>query len=238
MKKVILALVAILMLSTIVAAGDFKIQYPFGTNVFLVSKDGDTNATNLNVLTKLDASLATVSFATDALSESYINFDTSCGAGNHLYISGDNLACEPNDGGMVISDYPFMLGNDTAWNDTWVGRDDWTTIDDYPNACPAGEVVTALGDTLTCVADNPGNTTEEIQDAAGLLAGTSLTYDDGGNAINVDDDFVKNVGDDITGSLNFGADANVTLNEASRITGGGDSWIQMDGTGNVVILLS
>jgi hypothetical protein len=34
----------------------------------------------------------------DEISESKINFDTACAAGNHLYVSGDNLACEADTG--------------------------------------------------------------------------------------------------------------------------------------------
>lgn len=362
----VLVALAILALSTIVAAGDFKIQYPFGTDLFLVSKDGDTNATNLNVLTKLDASLATtVDFAADALSESYIDFDTVCGTGNHLYISGNDLACEADDdgiaaltlsadtgtpesigdtdtitiaggttgidtsvaatdtvtidldwtevaadaiveakldfdttcgtgnhlyisgndlaceadqigGGMEIGDYEFMLWNQTEVNATYIEETEIDTLAELNTKVTDATLVDTgtLTDGKWCVYDSAGteidcnvdpavgNTTEEMQDAIGSgISGANdgLEYNDAGNTFNFDcsdvtdsetdlgcsgedvlinDNFVYNNGDDITGNLNFGAAANVTLNDASRITGGSDSWMQIDSSGNVVILLS
>lgn len=33
---------------------------------------------------------------------------------------------------------------------SFVSRSDWTTIDNYPSACSAGDYVSAIGDTLTC----------------------------------------------------------------------------------------
>jgi hypothetical protein len=40
---------------------------------------------------------------------------------------------------------------------TFVARNDWTTIDNYPNGCSAGQYISALGDTSTC--GTPTNTT-------------------------------------------------------------------------------
>ena len=124
MNKKIAIIIALFIVSVFsVVAGNFQVDYPLGTTHFLVSTDGDTNATNLNVLTKLDAALASnVYFATDAISESYLDFDTSCGAGNHLYISGNDLACEANPGGMGVGDYEFMLWNATEVNTTYLRK--------------------------------------------------------------------------------------------------------------------
>ena len=41
----------------------------------------------------------------------------------------------------------------TTAESTYVKRNDWTTIDDYPTGCSAGNYVQAIGDTLTCAAD-------------------------------------------------------------------------------------
>lgn len=91
-------------------------------------------------------------------------------------------------------------GNTTAqiWsvvdNSTFVYRNNWSTIDDYPAGCNAGEAVTSLSDALMCQSFQTGselyNTTEEMQDAAGAMAasgdGTNMTYNDGGNTLYVD----------------------------------------------------
>ncbi len=44
--------------------------------------------------------------------------------------------------------------NKTESNTNFVSRNSWTDIDNYPTACANGEYVRAIGDTLTCVADN------------------------------------------------------------------------------------
>jgi len=52
---------------------------------------------------------------------------------------------------------------------TYVWASDWTTIDDYPSACGAGEYMTAIGDTLTCSVPSGGGVSS--------LTSSTSTYD-------------------------------------------------------------
>jgi len=74
---------------------------------------------------------------------------------------------------------------------------------------------------ISVVDTNTWNTTEEMQDACGTMAGTSLTYTDASNDLSVDDDFIKNSGGD-TASGNYVFDDNVTV-DYQLFEGGGDA---------------
>ena len=74
----------------------FKIENSTGT-VFTVDKVGHLNATG-NIQAGWDLYVeGTIHAGADKLAESIIDFDTSCGTGNHLYVNGNNLACEADD---------------------------------------------------------------------------------------------------------------------------------------------
>jgi len=45
----------------------------------------------------------------DELAEAKINFDTVCAAGNHLYVNGDDLACEADDDTTYTANTPLNL---------------------------------------------------------------------------------------------------------------------------------
>ncbi len=68
----------------------------------------------------------------------------------------------------ISNPFNFWNTSDNAFNETYADtlyplRSDWTTIDNYPSDCSAGQVVKGLGDTLTCVTDDTGgNSTDEI----------------------------------------------------------------------------
>ncbi len=56
-----------------------------------------------------------------------------------------------------------MTGVNVSWNESrgntlYVGRSDWTTIDNYPAACSGSNFVQGLGDTLTCAIPTDTNT--------------------------------------------------------------------------------
>ena len=120
-------------------------------------------------------------------------YDFECTAGNYVYnltSDGNYLCSAPSGSGDITSvqgNDPWLYnGSDSGdvglrYNTTahteftdlnWVRRDDWTSIDDYPTACGSGEFVSAIGDTLTCVADDKGVT---------AVTGTSPITSTGGN---------------------------------------------------------
>ena len=47
----------------------------------------------------------------------------------------------------------------TSYDNRYVARGTWTTIDSYPTGCSAGEAVQVIGDTLTCIAVGGGGIT-------------------------------------------------------------------------------
>ena len=65
---------------------------------------------------------SSLSFPDNSVAEADINFSTSCGTGNHLYISGGNLACEADDDVPESADFDaliryasFTYSTSTAW---------------------------------------------------------------------------------------------------------------------------
>ena len=82
---------------------------------------GDATLSNTGVLTldadiMRDAELGTYGYwnessdlSDDELVEAKINFTTTCAAGSHLYISGDDLACEADDNTEYTADAPLNL---------------------------------------------------------------------------------------------------------------------------------
>jgi len=85
------------------------------------------------------------------------------------------------------------LYNNDSWNEShadsrYVDRSDWTTIDNYPAACGAGEYVSQIGDTITC--STPTGTTYSAGNGISLAgttfsvaAGTALTQDAAGLSV-------------------------------------------------------
>jgi hypothetical protein len=60
---------------------------------------------------------------------------------------------------------------------SYVWASDWTTIDNYPSDCSAGNVVTGLGDTLTCTADDDVPESGDFGNAGDLDADGTLSTD-------------------------------------------------------------
>jgi hypothetical protein len=102
------------------------------------------------------------------------------GANGNVTISHTDTSAQSsvdNSGGTVIQDvtldtYGHVTGLGSTNLDTrYVSRTDWTTHDNYPSACPVGQFVTAIGDSLTCATPPSGG---------GLpsgSAGDTLRYD-------------------------------------------------------------
>jgi len=121
--------------------------------------------------------------SSDGIPESKLDFDTSCAAGNHLYISGNDLACEVDKDTYNTTSQMITAVNGTELNLTksWgypetdsshdecseitncvsgaiTQIDNWALdINDYPSGCSPGQAVTQMGDTLTCSAFQTGN---------------------------------------------------------------------------------
>jgi len=92
-----------------IGSSTFRWNDLFATNVFL---SGDLNvssifATDWSNVTITESQVSDADWwdadgdlSADEISEANINFATSCGAGNHLYINGNDLACETDATGM------------------------------------------------------------------------------------------------------------------------------------------
>lgn len=189
MKARILWIAAIVMLVSTyaVSAGDFRILDTSLAELFEVTTAGVVSVqTSLFAPTIVvngtlfNATTATVDFAADSIPEGDVAFATSCGAGNHLYISGNDLACEAD------SDIDT---NESTRFDLLAATD-----------CTAGELVIGINDTggVLCAADSGGldNVVEDttpqlggnldlntfdIYNAAGGI--TNMTIDGSGNFI-------------------------------------------------------
>lgn len=82
-----------------------------------------------------------ISDAIDDALENYYNTTQI----DSLFVSVGNWSADKSSYSNTSADYT----NDTA---SFVARNNWTTIDNYPSACGAGEYASAIGDTLTCSA--------------------------------------------------------------------------------------
>jgi hypothetical protein len=156
-------------------------------------------ANKLNVIGTINA---TTSIITPSLDLGWVNlsaYPSACGGGQFISQVGDTLTCAaPPDTNITTkcTVNQIQLGSGgcldpgSVWNITTgntsaqilaiaVSRSDWTSIDNYPTACTAGQAVSAVGDTLTCV-NLPSSTTGNVTGigTAGYLSkwenGTSL----------------------------------------------------------------
>lgn len=65
-----------------------------GENVTTIDREGNLNATG-NLQADGDLYIAgSVYTPNDAIAEALLDFDTSCASGSHLYVNGNDLACE------------------------------------------------------------------------------------------------------------------------------------------------
>lgn len=102
----------------------------------------------------------------------------------------------------------------------FVNRTDWTTIDDYPSACSAGDAVTGIGDTLSCttflqsesqlvyssiVTDSGTISADTTSDTASIIGGGVVSTSASADTITVTvtDQWVDESGDTMTGDLNL-----------------------------------
>ena len=111
---------------------------------------------------------ANADISSDEISESKIDFDTSCGAGNHLFISGDNLDCEADDDTTYSAgDYLTLVGttfavNETELNATINAEDDDTQLSDEQVQDKAGAMWSGNTETRATVTYQDGDGTIDI----------------------------------------------------------------------------
>jgi len=166
MKGKIIGITTLIMLvlATTALAGNFRILDASLAELFEVSSTGVVSVkTSLFVPTLVvngtlfNATTATVDFAADAIPEGDIAFATSCGTGYHLYISGNDLACEVDANDIttdaIVADWGFIkLENLTSVSDTNESvRFDFLVATD----CAAGQLVIGVNTTggVLCSAD-------------------------------------------------------------------------------------
>jgi len=136
----------------------------------------------------------------DEISEAKINFVTDCDAGNHLYVNGNDLACEADANGNLteeeVEDFVGgMLGGtetfisvdyqdgtndiDFVVSDSWWNADGDIAADTisegkiiFSTACAAGNHFYLNGNDLACEPDAGGTplTEEEVYDFCGAMA--------------------------------------------------------------------
>jgi len=101
----IMALMLFAMSAMAAAIGNWSVEYPQGTELFKVNYLGDVIATTRNATFATLVATTWLDVQTDidlpdnTVDEVDILFATSCGTGNHLYVSGGNLACEADQAG-------------------------------------------------------------------------------------------------------------------------------------------
>jgi len=124
-------------ISTYNATYDAKVSFPGFTDLLTDYSFTDDTGTDDQTCAEVtgcvaDAWDADADVNADEISESKINFDTACAAGNHLYVNGDNLACEADDD-TTYSDLS-EFNDDILWtigfNTTFGDLDSDTTYSD------------------------------------------------------------------------------------------------------------
>lgn len=173
MNKTTISILMLLAILPMAFAGNFKIQQPVGTDIFIVDTSGNVNASGTiyenNVLLSstycaltgctfssgiVDFSSGTTVFVANDIAESEINFTTVCASGSRLYVSGGNLACEV----ATSSGNSTEQMQDAALAVITGGEGVNYTYDDTGNAAniqfDCSEVTDEAGDHLSCVGEN------------------------------------------------------------------------------------
>ncbi len=109
------------------ASGNFMIQ-PAGSGTIELMKNTNVTGT-LNVSSNLDT-----------------NGSLTVGNANQFVISNTGVVTSGTWNGSVLTD-AYVSDTLTISN---AGTVDWQALNNYPAACPAGQAITQLGDTITC----------------------------------------------------------------------------------------
>ena len=100
-----------------------------------------------------------------------LNLERS-GLANLTATFSDTDTTYSNTTGLTLSGTTFGLDLPYA-NSQYVARATWTTIDNYPTGCSAGQYVSTIGDTLTCGTPTDTNTNDNVSSIQ--FTGTGVT---------------------------------------------------------------
>lgn len=104
------------------------------------------------------------------------DFSVSSGAVSIDYTNGQT-ASSTLKGFLSASDWSTFNSKQAALGFTPVNAADWTSIDNYPDACGSGGFVTGLGDTLTCGTPITSVWSDSSGDVSNLVAGPGDSLD-------------------------------------------------------------
>lgn len=115
---------------------------------------------------------ATSTLSSHTTTYNHANYDTAYGWGDW---SGQGFITDGN----TNWDNTYGYFTQSYASSTFVARGDWTTLDNYPTGCTAGQYVSAIGDTLTCSAPTDNNTTYTAGGTLLDLTGTVFSLNEG-----------------------------------------------------------
>ena len=269
-------------MATFVWAGDFKIQYPVGTNVFMVDTSGSMNAsgfvyenntllssiywqitsvatpsdgdtTHLSTADQIYDYIATLNIVANAwddladmvLTDAYIYVGNATNDPHGVAMSGD--AVISNTGAVTLA---AAITRDTEvpawgyWNES-------TDVDDdelaeakiaFSTACAAGNHYYLSGNDLACEADDdttytantPLNLTGTAFDLIDCADAQIYKMSGGAWTCSADTGGIENVVEDLTPQLG----GNLDMNDFGIDSGTNTTNMTIDATGNFIIVLS
>jgi len=116
----------------------------------------------------------------DEISESKIQFSTSCGSGNHLYTSGNDLACETD------------------------ATDDSVSSSELEGfGCSDSKILKRINGVWNCSDDQTGAGGVSDTNASSACSGTTTYLDGGGNCDDISSVYVNRTGDTMSGDLDI-----------------------------------
>ena len=177
-------------------------------------------------------SATTLNFPTDSITEANISFSTTCGSGNHLYISGTNLACEQDANTTYTATNPLSLVG-TAFNIDYAsasggGYLTYTNWEDFNGKLSSLSIDTSA-ELATILTDETGTagkvvfstspeftTSFTTTGAFAINPGGALTIGDGGDTLYINSsDWDISITGDMTGIGAITADGLFTGTHAS-----------------------
>ncbi|MCX8179470.1 MAG: NYN domain-containing protein, partial [Candidatus Aenigmarchaeota archaeon] len=118
-----------------------------------------------------------------------------------LHVAGDVFWSGSLQGGTV----PWARLSGYSLNVAWSGELGWQNLTNYPSACPAGQAITALGDSITCSSFLQSETDPQV----GAVSNTQVCYGDGSAVQCGDSAFTWDTANDVlsVGQINTGIGA-------------------------------
>ncbi len=177
-------------LTTTTAASTYQ---PIGSYLTGTKVDSFNTRTGAVTLSSADVTGALTYTPYNATNPSnYISLGSLSGTSPITYNNGTG-AIGFNGSGYVSNAYASSTFPSFSYaTSTYVARNDWTTIDNYPAACGAGQYVTSIGDTLTC--NTPPGSTYTASGTLLNLTGTAFSVNAGTLTNNKACNFVTGTG--------------------------------------------